>query len=366
MKFRFIYILLLSFAVQVGAQSGTNQWISYSQKYFKFPVTANGIYKITYNTLLNAGISVGVGGINPKSIQVFGRGEEQYIYVNGEEDDDFFDPSDYVLVYAQKNDGYFDAAMFKDPSNNPNPYYSIAIDTSYYFFTYNSLSSGNKRMNLDTDQGYTGYTASAYFNFETVQSFSDQYGPGKTTAIETYKPSYSAGEGWVGPTLFFDDNKSYSFSTPNYYASGGNGIIETTIVGLTNDGYHDPDHQLTISINDIVKKDTTYEGHEFLKFSFSLPSNEWASTSVIKFKSGGDQSFTSADRSAVGYIKVKYPHTFDFGNATAMEMEVLNGNTDKAFLVISNFNDQGGSTPWLFDLTGHYIRRVNKNANIFN
>jgi hypothetical protein len=360
MKKQILNILFCLFAVSLAAQSGTNQWINYSQKYFKFPVTSTGIYKISYQTLFNAGINV--GAINPNNFQVFGRGEEQYIFVYGE-DDDIFDPVDYILVYAEKNDGYFDAQMYEDPNDRPNPYYSLVNDTAYYFVTYNS-SVSNKRIIEDTDANFGGYTASPYFNCEMVQSLSNQYGAGTTTSIDTYLPTYSPGEGWVGPTMYYSQSQSFTFSTPSYYAPAGNGKVSATLVGLTNDPSNWGDHKLMVSFNNSVKTDTIYEGHEFLKFDYSLPASDWTNSTVVKFESDGNYTDTKADRSAIGFVKIKYPRAFDLGNATSMEMEILNGVSNKAFVSISNFNDQGSPT-YLFDLTNHYKLPVTKNLGIY-
>ncbi|MCX6183195.1 MAG: C25 family cysteine peptidase [Bacteroidetes bacterium] len=361
MKKHILYIVFILFGLgNIAAQSGTNQWINYSQKYYKFPVTANGIYKISYQTLFNAGINV--NAINPLNFQVFGRGQEQYIFINGE-DDEIFDPADYILVYGQKNDGYFDNRMFKDTLNNPNPYYSMVNDTSYYFVTYNS-SKSNRRIIEDTDNNYTGYTASPYFNFEQVQSLSNQYSGGSTTAIDTYLPSYSAGEGWVGPTMYYSQSQSYSFSTPSYYAPGGNGIVEATVVGLTNDQSNWGDHKLLVSFNNALKSDTIYEGHASLKFKYSLAPAEWSTTSTLKVESDGTYTDTKADRSAVGYVKMKYPRSFDLGNSTSIEMEIMNGVSNKAYLLMSNFNNQS-STAWIFDLTNHYKLPVTKSGGFY-
>ncbi|MFM7023874.1 MAG: C25 family cysteine peptidase [Flavobacteriales bacterium] len=353
-------IFLLLLVSELAGQSGTNQWINYSQKYFKFPVVAEGLYKISYQTLFNAGIDVNT--INPQNFQVFARGQEQYIFVQGE-DDDIFDPTDYILVYGKKNDGYFDAQMYKDPSYNPNPYYSLVNDTSYYFVTYNH-STSNKRIIEDTDINFTGYTASPYFNYEQVQSQTNQYSGGSTTAIDTYLPSYSPGEGWVSSTMYYGQSKTFTFSTPSYYAAGGNGTVEATLVGLTNDPSNWGDHKLQVSFNNSLKTDTIYEGHAFLKFKYSLAPAEWQSSSTFKIESDGTYADTKADRSAVGYVKMKYPRSFDLGNATSMKMEILNGSAGKAYLSISNFDNQG-SPAYVFDLTNHYKLPVVKSGAVY-
>ena len=124
---RLLYIILV-LSANVCAQSGTNKWIDYSKAYYKFPVTASGVYKITYSALASANLI----SANPQKVKVFGRGEEQYIHFEGE-DDGIIDPNDFILVYAERNDSYFDQQMYEDSTHSPNPYYSLYNDTIYYF-----------------------------------------------------------------------------------------------------------------------------------------------------------------------------------------------------------------------------------------
>ncbi len=358
MKLRFLYLLFSFLTLSVSAQLGNNTWINYSQSYFKFPVANTGMHKIGYQALADAGINM--ASLNPDNLQIFGRGEEQYLHIEGG-DDGTFDPLDYILLYAEKNDGYFDAQMYKDPGTNSNPYYSLINDTSYFFVTTNT-SINNRRIEQDNDVNFGAYTAAPYFNCEQVISLSNQYGAGLTSIIDTHLPFYMPGEGWMGPTIFMGGIQSHTIATPSYYVPGGSGTVEATIMGLTNSFIY-KDHHLEVSFNGKLKTDTFYEGHNFLKLNYTFPAAEWASSSVLKFESNSSDTTNTADRSAVGYVKMKYPRTFDLGNATSQYLEVLNG-TGKAFLSMSNFNNQN-STAWLFDISNHKRTIVSKVGAVF-
>jgi hypothetical protein len=68
-------ILLLSLlflnSFQNKAQTFGNEWINYSQNYYKFPILSKGMYKISYSTLQNAGIPI--SSLNPNQLQIFGK-----------------------------------------------------------------------------------------------------------------------------------------------------------------------------------------------------------------------------------------------------------------------------------------------------
>jgi hypothetical protein len=98
----FLFFLFLNY-FQNKAQTFGNDWINYSQNYYKFPVLSNGVHKISYNALQNAGIPIAT--INPKNIQVFGRGKEIPLYIEGEADG-VFNSADFIEFFAEKNKAY--------------------------------------------------------------------------------------------------------------------------------------------------------------------------------------------------------------------------------------------------------------------
>ena len=95
----FILSFLLFLADDLAAQKYGNEWINYSQKHYRISIPKTGLYKIDYTTLINSGIPISI--INPKNFQLFIKGEEQYITVNGE-NDNVFNTTDYIEFYAKK------------------------------------------------------------------------------------------------------------------------------------------------------------------------------------------------------------------------------------------------------------------------
>ena len=121
----------------------SNEWINFGQTYYKIPVTANGIHKITYTDLQAAGVPV--GAIDPRRINLFHRGTEQAIFVQGQSDA-VFDPTDFVEFYGKRNDGTLDADIYKPASAQPHSLYNLYSDTTAYFLTWNPLPVLGKRM----------------------------------------------------------------------------------------------------------------------------------------------------------------------------------------------------------------------------
>ena len=70
MKFRFLLVVFL-LSTYAEAQTYGNEWISYDQKYFSFPVVEAGIYKIDYPTLVSAGVPL--SALSSSNFQIFGK-----------------------------------------------------------------------------------------------------------------------------------------------------------------------------------------------------------------------------------------------------------------------------------------------------
>lgn len=105
--------LLLSVVFIIGifhsqAQTG-NEWISFDidQRYVKFQIAENGLYRIDKSplefALQSLSPSVHISNIDPRSIHVFAKGEEQTLFIQGQGDGSF-DNGDYIELYCKTND----------------------------------------------------------------------------------------------------------------------------------------------------------------------------------------------------------------------------------------------------------------------
>src|SRR5688500_9613822 len=105
------FIAFFSVLFNAVAQNG-NEWIQYHQPYLKIPVPRDGLYRITYEDLQQAGFPIVA---HPRSLQLFHRGVEHAIHVNGESDG-VFNAGDYIEFYGRQNDGTLDSTLYAEPS----------------------------------------------------------------------------------------------------------------------------------------------------------------------------------------------------------------------------------------------------------
>ena len=238
--------ILLSILISFGAsllwaQPYENSWINYSQPYYKIKISSEGIYRISQQTLLFAGVQV--TGNDPRKIQLFHNGVEQYIYIQGE-NDGVFDGTDFIEFYGEKNDGSLDSKLYADPSWQPTPSLSLFTDTTVYFLTISNSTNG-KRLTSVNNNNYSAYTPSSYFIKESYQDPATQGATGRyigynrgmtSTSIE-----YTESEGWCdvfGNYQAANYPLNVSVNTDKIYSSGPNVEITTCVGGINNNPHN--------------------------------------------------------------------------------------------------------------------------------
>ncbi len=360
---KILFLLLISFvSININAQSYGNEWINYSQKYYKFPVVENGIYRITYSQLISAGVPV--SSINsPLNMQVFGRGKEIPLYITNESTG-VFGPNDYIEFYAQKNDAWYDTVLYAYNDWMVNTDYSLFTDTAYYYFTWNS-SVNNLRLSISNDVNYSAYNNSDYFIYDSRLYFNSYYIEGVKKKLSSYfisDPNYVEGEAWYDYAISLGESRTRNLGTKNVYVNGPAAETFIDVMGASDfSNGNNPDHHLSISVAGI-NIDTLYSGYKRLKFHKVLNNaNLGSSTTAFTFSSINDIN-SGADRFAIPYLRIVYPHTTDLELRDEFDMLVDDvSSQSKVYYNFSNFN--GGNSPVLYDLDNNIRIKVTKNNN---
>ncbi|MEM1135325.1 MAG: C25 family cysteine peptidase [Bacteroidota bacterium] len=169
---KFFFIFFYFFSHYQSFAQLNNSWINFNQEYFKVAVSEEGIYRITFNELLQVGFPVST--INPQNLQLFYKGEERAIFVFGEADG-VFNTNDYIEFYGTRNDGALDATMYDTPLNQTNPYVSLYTHQTFYYLTFTLDETLGKRTTVfDGTTGIgnpvTQHTATELIDFSFDQS----------------------------------------------------------------------------------------------------------------------------------------------------------------------------------------------------
>ncbi|WP_338793867.1 C25 family cysteine peptidase [Bernardetia sp. MNP-M8] len=179
-SFLFVLGILFSFSNKANAQlyfppsdfSQYMDWIDYDKVYYKITVNEDGIYRINFQELVDAGIPV---SLNPSRLQMYYHGKEIPIKVEGEIDGRL-DSLDYVEFYGKKRDSEHDKLLYPDPNGRPTPEFSLYGNTSVYFLTYTkSVSEQGLRTQKYYEQNTQGLEAERFHIQETQKSLATHY-----------------------------------------------------------------------------------------------------------------------------------------------------------------------------------------------
>lgn len=300
---RYYYLLLFILPSFAFAQPYGNEWINFGQDYYKISLADDGVYRLTYDDMNAAGFDLSV---DPRSIQIFRKGIEIAIYVEGESDATL-DPTDFIEFYGQKNDGTLDKELYITPSAQPHSYYNLYSDSSAYFLTSQPGIVGKRMVNPSP---FTGVAKDDYYNREVLKVFSDQYSHGITVSSYTSLTQFDIGEGFTGPKFTEVTNPTFNINLANLdlpVVSAPDPQLELLLVGRNN-----TNHTIEVFVGPDVSGLRSLGQYNFLSFnSFKINSTlNWTDISaggnlLVRIKiinDGGTQSNIS-----VSYIKVDYP-----------------------------------------------------------
>lgn len=336
-KVCFSWLVLMAVCLEGYSQLG-HEWINYSQSYYKIPVGKDGIYRLTASALQSAGFPTNT--VDPTRIQLFHRGTEQAIYVEGE-GDLAFNETDFIEFYGRKNDGTLDAQLYKTPSLQPHSYYNLYSDTTSYFLTIGSVPG--KRM-IFFSENNAGLSAETFHNDEKLLVLTNRYAPG-IDFTDVQETSFGLGEGWTGNQIVLNQVATHKISNVVLgVPSAGLPVLEVLLVGRG-----PATHQVEIYGGASLVAAGIVEGFEAKGFSGTI---NWTDIDVngelqVQIKVVGGGSTNNAPRISTSYVRLNYPQQFDVAGATEKTFTLAPNPGGKSYLELQN----PSSGQRLFDVT---------------
>lgn len=322
-----ILFLNLFFFLQVFSQTYGNEWIDYSQKYYSFPVLVSGIHKIDYSTLENAGLPLST--ISSENFQVFGRDKELPIYIE-DGGDSSIDPGDYILFFAEKNNGWLDSTLYEDSTWIGNPGYSLFNDTIHYFISWNN-SVNNLRFTETFDSDFSSYTPLNFIIQKIEKSYSNFYNQGANRTSYLSSSFFMPGEGFGMSEV--NGTSGYSLSinllTRNPYlgSDAPDPLFHAKSTGNYNSDFSGTGNHHTswsVGSSDYILHDEIYIGYKLLNVSKSFLSSELNNGNTrLKWSIIADQG-ASRDVQSLNYISLKYPKEPTLNGSSFGDFTVLN------------------------------------------
>lgn len=347
-----VVLLLTGFSIK--AQMYSNEWINFSNKYYKFPVNKTGFYRIDSLALARSGFNL--SAINPANFQVFLRGKELNIYVKGESDN-VFNKNDYIEFFAESVDGRFDSAIYRNCTYVPNPYVCLFSDSIYAFLTWNN-SVANKRMMIETDTASVAYTPAAYFYNERIFKMDLDYNKVEEYSYEMSDPHYTQAEGY-GFNIGNGNNYNTSIANLNMYNSAALPVtIKLGFSGSTSDNNFALDHEVKGELFDatslpVTLFDTVFKGYKPFVYMLSAMSNTLGNNSNIRISSLNNSLFTgSNNKTLINYIYYKYPQLPVLSGTVIAKLLVDDDATfPKTYLRLSGVNTGTSNSVLFYDIS---------------
>lgn len=338
-------VLFMLLSHRSYAQTYYNEWINYSQTYYKFKIGTTGLCRIPYATLQN----VGIASTNPQRYQLWRNGQPVPLYVN------ISSNSGYIEFWAVQNDGKPDRPLYKKAVNQINDFYSLETDTASYYLTINDNYSQNKFLTEVPNVAANvtgGIVATPYF----MDSFSianprNQINPGKATTLYgdyVYSSTYDIGEGLTSDFVWaVDGNNSFNTSTNDLFPYLGNdapiAALSAAVIGCSGLG-NNRTIRLNVNSQQYDQKVVNYFDVGILTANVTASQLQGTLNTGISITSNNE-----SDRIVVSYVRVAYPRLFNFRNKSNYSFS-LPANASGNYIEVTELNSSA-STPVLYDLT---------------
>lgn len=310
-----------------------NEWIKNGQMYYKFPVSDDRIYRISYATLEMAGVPMNT--VRGENFQIFRLGKELNIYTSS---DSLFGENDFIEFYAKRMRSELDQYLYNDPNNELlNPDYSIINDTISCFLTWNNKTDNKRLVNLDNDVTTPGLPVTES-STTILNSFPNaRIKPGGVyTGINS---RFDIGEGY-GSSI----SKNFTTQIAVPFISPNADSIQLGVRLYTDEG----SHEISFSLNDQLIALKTINN--------SLVFDTTIHVAVSILNSSNNLIITDSDPNTKGFsisnIKVNYTRSFDFAGTSRYEFEI-DGSKDVSYIEMNGFY-QGGPSPILYNFKNSY------------
>ncbi len=312
----------------IGLQKRTVNYDFTSGPWYRFPVTEEGIYRITGSFLSNNGISI--SSINVDQIQMFNHGgapvpisvneprpqdlNEIAIQVVDRNSNGTMDSDDEILFYGRGVTGWdYD-------SNNQrwDAYHNIYATTNYYLFTFNQ--NAGKRIPVVASAEAGGATA-----VNTAQDF-------KRLEDDVYNV-LGSGTDWLWRRFeSTSDQDNVNFDLPAGVVSGS-ALMRLRFQGGSGSRYTDPnDFRYTVAANlngqTILSSSTFVNAQRKTYTATAVPSQPGSNDLQISYTANKDGCFMFLD-----YVDIEFEKQLTGEGNTLKFYHALMPNTDYEYAI---------------------------------
>ena len=307
----------------VGNVKYGNEWINYSQEYFKFTINEDGIYRITYQDMVNAGLNA--SSISGRKFQLFAYGLEIPVYVSTNSS---FGSNDYIEFYGESNKSQMDSFLYLNKNDILNPEYSMFTDDASYYLTWNN--SQHKRYNNLTNDlsGNLPPVESYYIHEEKIINNSEYIKPLRSEINHIYKSNFDVGEGYgsklqqINTFTIQTYDRVYTGDKPSFNIRLATNLRGHHIIFKLNNN----------NIKDIIRNGITVSSNVF-NFNYSALSDN------MQLRVEGS---SPDDKNTISTLSLFYTRKFKFFNKSYFNFSLESSDFTR-YYEIKDFDTEGNS-----------------------
>ncbi|OQP51223.1 C25 family cysteine peptidase [Niastella populi] len=337
---RKILTLLLIVAGFTATAQYNNEWITYSQTYYKIKIARDGVYRIP-KSLLDA---MGIGGTQVQNFELWRNGERVPFYPSVSSGS--LPGNGFLEFWGEQNDGKPDRALYRLPEYQHTTKMSLQTDTAIYFLSVNNgTGAGIQYTTVTNNAGSSPLPVEPYFmytagNYYLHNNRLPNAGLASIVGVPVYSSSYDQGEVFASNEIGSSGVLSTPLSNLNVYGSGPQSTLKFGAVGQALNT-----RTIKVRVNGNEVKDTVMSYYNDLVSNVPVATNT-LNTGSITFQFQNNSS-APTDRMVVSFFELTYPRTWDFNNQANFKF-ALPARSSGYLIHITNFN-YNGVQPILYD-----------------
>ncbi|MES2647547.1 MAG: C25 family cysteine peptidase [Bacteroidota bacterium] len=364
------FLMALLSGTSSFSQTFRNEWIDYSKTYYKFPVAAEGLFRITKATLATLNISEA----QAQDFQLWRDGTEQPIFTT--ESTGPLSATGYIEFYGKPLDGSQDSDLFPNPEHHVYKNLSFFSDTAWYYLTINPGNQNLRFVNEANTVATTQMLPDSFFMhsnsinfFRGGFSFNYSYGyaivpPGQQPGTSSFVPIRSSiwdqGEGFASTPFNANSPLNIAFNGLQLFKNGPSMKVFYSVIG----GWQIPNRTISVVMNDSILSSVDVPTYELRKGTVeNIPLSRVTNDATnIKFISDNGNW---PEQSQANALILTYPRKFHFANQRVFSFQ-LPVKKANSHLRVSNFLF-GAMPPVLLDLTNfkRYIGVTKADSSLF-
>ena len=362
LKFLFLAFTCSLFVLQGNAQTANlygNEWINYSQTYYKLKVGNTGIFRVSKGALDLAGLP---GSTPASELSLWHNGQEVAIYTSTA---GILGSGDFIEFYGKTPDGKYDTELYSSPAKQTSDKICLFTDTSAYFLTYSSGTHLRYAQQANTIpatppaiEPFVWATSGKYYGLKNRATLG-------STIINSifFSSQFGDGEGFINNLYFNFNTPTVSVPTPKLETNANVDATITSNVIFTSTETQFHSFDVAVGTNTIATNIPAGK-NDVIHFTQNVPSSMMGTANTgIKFSQPGNTS-TSWDWYGQSFVEIRYPRNLIMTNTSYLEFQ-LDASSAAQYLEFSNMLNSG-NTPRLYDLTNNafYTGDVQVNGKI--